>query len=434
MKYRHLTVLLIAISFASCKKNVETIYQQQPEPFVPTLKVEKVINDSTIVLKWNKYTGNNFRSYKLFKNYGNFQNPQVELGEFANADSVTYTESAVPLSPKVNYTIEIKTDSFFYYSSVEYTRSDFFFGGVTDVLINENAHLLYLLSAFEKKISLIDYSNNTKLFEKSFDVEFGASDLGDFNGTKNELYLPKSDGWLDILDASNLELKDRIYVHGTNVGSVVSHQGKLFVSSSDISVPHGLDDNALKIYTRSDKNLIARTGLNQNTKLLMLQGSNTELVDLTLNIIPTDLCYYSFDANGKPLTEKKDTYHGDYLMTPQIFRSFPKGDYFITSDEGNIFDKNLIYKNSLPESYRHNYSDFAFNEAGNIIYASNSSSKSIVAISYPQLQPLKTYTTKFYPFKIFRSGDTLICICSTEQYNVNPFNQFAYFFIEKIKI
>jgi hypothetical protein len=111
-----------------------------------------------------------------------------------------------------------------------------------------------------------------------------------FEGNANELYVPRSDGWLDILDASTLDLKDRVYVAGRNIASVIAHNGRLFVSSTDVSIPYVFNDNAIKIYNRADKKLLGRTGINNNTRLLLLDGLNTKLIDLTLTRIPVDLC------------------------------------------------------------------------------------------------------------------------------------------------
>jgi len=428
MRYLYSILTALAVLSASCKKNVETIYEEEGDPFVAEIKVDKIVNDSTLVLKWNKYPGTGFHSYKLWRTADISQLPQ-ELATFNNPDSTSYTDLAVPSNPIVEYKLEVATDSSYYYSAVDYKSQDFFYGNLVDVLINKDAHLLYLFSGIDKKIAVYNYTNNQKLFEKTYDVAFGYCALGNFAGINDELYVPRSDGWLDILNASNLDLKSRIYVSGTNIGSVIAHQGKLYVSSTDLSVPYGLNDNAIKVYDRATSNLIARTGIHSNTKLLFLESTNLELAELTLNLIPVDLCYYSFDANGQPLVSKADSYHGDYLLDPGVFRSFPDGEHFITSTEGNIFDKTLVYQKSLGPNYSNSFADFAFSDDGTVIYAADALSKRVEAISYPQLQQVQTYTTGFYPVKLFKAGEEIICVSVVTQYSV-----FAYFTIEKIKL
>lgn len=434
MRCFYSTLLLFTILFCSCKKTVETVYQEEPAPFVSEIKIEKTTSNSSITLRWNKYAGTGFQSYTLYRNARN-QFPEAKLATFTNADSLTYTDSDLPYNPEISYRLDVATDSSFYFGFLSYNRPDFFYGVFSDVLINKEAHLLYLLSGSGKKIILIDYENNKKLYEKNYEVAFGFCALGNFeSGINNELYIPRSDGWLDILDASNLELKTRIYVSGRNIASVVANGGKLFISSTDFASSSIFNNNAIKVYNRSDNSLIARTGINSNTRLLYLEGSNTELVDVTLNTIPTDLCHYYFDVNGNALASHADQYHGNYSMSPQILRSFPKGELFITASQGNIFNKSLVYQKSLSNNYYNgDYSDFAFNDKGSVIYAANAASQKIESKSYPQLEEQQSYSTSFFPYKIFKAGNELICISTTEKI-FDPYYNYSYFTVEKIKL
>jgi hypothetical protein len=157
---------------------------------------------------------------------------------------------------------------------------------------------------------------------------------------------------------------------------------------------------------------------------LLLEGSTDELIDLSINIWPIDLCYYQFNSTGLPLYKKQDTYHGDYSMDPNIVRSFPDGSKFITSSSGTIFNKSLVFDRYIKQYGA--YSDFAFNNDGSVIYAAYATEKKIDVITYPATTTIGSYSTAFYPYKMFRDGDTLICVSKT---NVSD-----YLVIEKINL
>jgi hypothetical protein len=60
--------LIICILYLSCTKEKEEVVVFNPAPTAATvqLKIDQVINDSTLVLKWSKYTGT-FQNDQQFK-------------------------------------------------------------------------------------------------------------------------------------------------------------------------------------------------------------------------------------------------------------------------------------------------------------------------------------------------------------------------------
>ena len=142
----------------------------------------------------------------------------------------------------------------------------------------------------QKSITLLDYTGKI-LRSVDLPISIGFCSLGDFNGSK-ELYVPENDGWLVILDAGTLQLKDKIYIGGYNVGSVVAANEKLYISSTDMS--YGGYSNCTKVYDRATKDLIGRTGYWDGTRLMKLEGTSVEMIDITINLMPVDLSYYQF--------------------------------------------------------------------------------------------------------------------------------------------
>lgn len=426
-------ILILALSFVclSCKKEIIEVDVINPAPAPVQLRIEQVINDSTIVLKWTPFSGN-FQKYLLARSATYLKNGQ--LGSFvepvdsgSDVNHLSFTENRMPLARDLSYDLYVSNDTtqfnqgFQPVAHVYYERPNSLVrAGATDVLIDKQKKWIYIMA--QKSITLLDYTGKI-LRSVDLPISIGYCSLGDFNGSK-ELYVPENDGWLLILDAGTLQLKDKIYVGGYNVGSVVAANQKLYISSSDMS--HGGYSNCTKVYDRDTKDLIGWTGYWDGTRLMKLEGTSVEMIDISINLIPVDLSYYQFSPDGVPLVKKEDQYHGDYLMDANIVRSFPDGSKFITSSSGTIFDKSLVFDRYLKRNA--NFSDFAFNSDGSIIYAAYLSQKQIDAISYPDAVTIKSYPTTFSPYKIFRDGNMLICIGKAST-GLN-----GYLFVEKINL
>jgi len=409
-------VLYLATCFflLSCKKQTEEIVVITPPATGMQIKIDQVINDSTVVLKWTKFSGDHFQKYRLVRNAAYFRGSSFAsfnepVDSSSDINHLNFTETAMPMARDIYYNLYVSTDTTQYnrgyrlVAQVNYRRPNSLLYAVpTDVLIDKQQQKLYVTE--QDRITIMDY-NNRIIASKDFTVSIGFCSLGEFNGSK-ELYVPINDGWLQILDAATLQLKDRIYVGGYAIGSVVAANGKLYISSSDMSA--GTYSNCIKVYDRATKDLIGRTGFWDRTRLLQLEGSNVEMIDLTINLAPIDLSYYQFSPDGVPLVKKQDIYHGDYKMDANIVRSFPDGSKFITSASGTVFTKSLEFDRYLKQFG--SYSDFAFNADGSLIYAANASQNKIDLITYPGTTNTGSLNTAFSPYKIFRDGNSLICL------------------------
>lgn len=424
-------VLYSAIFFVylSCKKE-EVIVVNPATTTTIQLEIDQVINDSTVVLKWSKFTGDNFNKYRLVRTATYLKNGQfgsfVEPVDSSNdVNHLNFTESKMPFARDIYYDLYVINDSnrFLAGSRVYYQRPNSLFYGIpVDILIDKQQQRLYITE--EKKITLVDYASGRQITSKEFEINIGFCSLGSFNGS-NELYVPVNDGWLQILDATTLQLKDRIYVAGYGIGSVTAVNQKLYISSSDMT--QGSYSNCIKVYDRATKNLVGRTGYWDRTRLLLLEGTAVEMIDLTLSISPIGLFYYQFSPEGVPLSKKEDSYHGDYSMDANIVRSFPDGNKFITSSSGTIFNKSLVFDRYVKQYG--NYADFAFNGDGSLIYAAVGPQKKIDVITYPSTTTISSYPTSFNPYKIFRDGNTLVCVSK-----VYTNQQMTYLLIEKINL
>src|SRR5690606_2446515 len=218
--------------------------------------------------------------------------------------------------------------------NVNYTRTDTYSQAFfTDVLIDKQQKVLYLIDEFGGNVSIYNYITNKLINKINLKETIGYSALGNFEGAQ-ELYIPTADGWLYIMDAVSLTLKDKIYVGGgEGLGSVVSDRGKLFISTSDKSSSSFNESEAIKIYDRKSKKLLARTGLLYYTRLIPLENTELEFIDIALS--PSDLKYYKIDSAGDLIKVYNHNHNGP--IDPSIAKSFPDGKKFITSTSGSIF-------------------------------------------------------------------------------------------------
>lgn len=419
--------LLLALVYLSCKK--EEVIVVIPNDSSMQLSVDQVLNDSGIVLKWNKYNNERFSKYRLIRystymRNGVFGNHWDTLDTNTDPNHLTYTDQNIPLTNNAAYYLHAYNDSGRIVASAYLNYPlprGLFFGQPKDILFDKDHHWLYITE--ENKISVVDYNSNRIRLVKEFPMGIGYCSLGKYNGS-DELYVPSYDGWLYILNAATLEQKDRIYVAGYRIGSVVSVNDKLFVGSSDMT--SGTYANCVKSYDRGSKAMLGRTGYWDATRLMHLTGTTIELVDLSINLMPVDLSYYQFDANGVPVFRLNDSYHSDYQMDVSVFRSFPDGSRFITSGYGTVFNKSLVFDRYLKPNG--NYADFAFNDDATRIYSADRVLKKIDVIAYPSTTLVTSYPLQWYPYKIFRDNTTLLCISKTYNY------QLTYLLIERVNL
>jgi hypothetical protein len=437
MKQLCIPVLASIIFLIACKKEQEVV-NVLPKTSSNLLKVsiDKILNDSTILLRWDKSAIKNFKSYGLSRSArvmkdGVFTNVSELIKTYWSADSVTFLETSMPFANDITYTVTVVTDSgrIGGYGSVTYQRPNAYLQAtVSDMLTDKSRKIIYLINKDNGTIISYDYAASKVLKSATLNTPLGYSSLGNYDGgTNNELYAPTSDGWLLILNTSDLTVKDKIYVGGTNVGSVVALNGKLFVSSSDLSF-NLMDTKSLKVYNRATKQVITRTGVWSNTRIAVLDSANYKMVDVTFNLLPTDLNFYQFGADGSLVKTFPDAYHGDHDLDGNIIRVFPGGSKFITAGSGTVYTDSLKFQTSLTYPYSRQLIDFDFNNTGDIIYAAFSQEKKISAFFYPSAIVDQTFSTKLYPRKIFRDGNDLICVTTDNSYS-NPIC-----FIEKFKL
>lgn len=428
--------LLFTISLfvlLSCAKDEElnpNIYSNQI-----ILKDLKISGDS-VKLTWTKLDTIKFSGYLIIRKESKNvivdptdYNESHVIKKIYDPNITTYTDLNIPLMPYMEYQVVgllsgKYTYDYIFSNSKTYERPSIkiFEFDILDIIPDLTNNRLYIIERSSGKISMIDYETLTTVKTLNSEATIGYCSIG-YNGSTKELYVPRSDGWVFVYNAETLEKIDQIDITQPS-SCVVNNNGILYIST-----------NAwwpIKVYDRVTKTKISENGEQEDTRLRIIPNTNTEIIDVTINIGPTDLDYYSYSSNGSFLIHKNDNYHGDYPLNAAIFQFFPDGKKFITSSEAAIYDKNLNYLNRIPKG-NYLFSDFAFSADVSLIYCACSNAKKIVSYSSSNFVKNKEYKTQGYPYKIFRKENSLICVSKAafgSDYSYGPSN----FIIEKIDL
>jgi len=389
---------------------------------------EVVIENNKVKLEWNRPYINNFSRYLVFKS----NNPDIDysnyyygaIAEIYDIEETTYFDN-LSLEEDVYYTIvaySYNSESLVS-NTQQLTRDNIiiFQNKPDDAIFYPEQDNLFIV------ISNVLYKLDYKLMEIQDSIILGSSpnywSLGKYNGNY-ELYAGCCNGYAKIYDANTLDEKVSFYVGGEIQSVVTDNNGNLFIKSYE-----GWD-GVLKSYKRNGLTLTdTYTGwFDYKGKIKHLNNSN-RIIEITTSVSPVNLIYYDHDSEGNFTNVDDDNYHGDYPLDAKIFTTFPDGDYFITDNEGAIYNSNLTYIAQLAYGYASYYNNFFIDD---YIYAAYAEEPQIQVFSKTSYNMVNSYNTSYYPAYIFKDSNELISI-SSENSNYQYYSN-SKFTIEKITL
>lgn len=422
----------LAMLISACSDNDDN--SATPEiPVAPSadkIVLNQPIHDGeSIKLVWSVLDNINFAGYYVMRRNSPDQSFVQLEDRLFDKDATSIVDMNSPYSPEVSYQIraQLRDGSSIYSNIVSHKTAGVNLLNINpyDVIYRSEEQLLYF---FEKggRVTLYDLKADKISKQIETQATIGYADIEIFQG-KKELYIPRNDGWIFVYDALTLEKIAQITV-GLESSCVVSSNNILYVSTS------GWTRQPLKVYQRADRRLIAETGDHDLTRFRKVPGSNTKLLEVTLNVGPTDQRFYDFTAQGSILNQFSDRYHGDYALDASIFAFFPNGTKYVTAKTGAIYNIDLSYDKSLPRGNLE-FADFCFSTDGKEIFAATTGKK-IEAYSTQDYTYLRSIKTKAYPYKIFKTADGILSIStmSNEQLYYFPNANNNKVVIEKITL
>lgn len=403
---------MLLLALAACKKD-DLTPQSYPDKIV---LADSQLTADSLALSWTKLDNPDLIEYRVMRRLS-LSDPGVVLNSWqyqyggTKLTATRFTDKTVPYTSYVDYQIvgTLPNGQSIKSNTLVIKRPDIKTIAISpfDVQFNRTRRQLYF---FEKSGTISQYSLTSNTLGKSINTAstIGYSDFATFNGVP-ELYVPRNDGWVFVYNAETLEKIDQLNV-GSAASCLVAHNGLLYVSTASWL------NRPLKVYNRASKALVAETGDWNSTRFKRVPGSSLELLEMTLTIGPPDQHYYSFTPGGSVLTHFADRYHGDHQVDATIFEIFPAGTKYITSAEGTIYSKALVYEATLPRGNL-DFTSFCFDAAGQTVYG-GTTSRTVEGYSLANYTHTRTFTTKAYPYRLFEDGSNgLVCLSSSTPFS-----------------
>lgn len=391
----------------------KTIKVSTTGPSNITLKSADRTSLGYILLKWQKYVTADFKRYEIFRT----NNPDIEgqmIASFTVADSIEYLDKLPPIVNETYYYIRVSNEEDQYRNSnkikVEEPAGKIYYYSITDAVHHPTEPIVYIVDNAAMKLRAINYVTQKEINNISLQGSIGDIDIGD-NGFGLEIYVPSSKGFIYVFNANTLDLVTSIST-GLNTRCVVTNGHGYIVASLN---PSPWWDQPVRTYSRSTGMNISGDGGYQGDRLRFIPNTD-KIISISRGISPVDMNYFELNSSGQILLHQDDSYHGDYPLNPNIFRISSNGDFVVTGQEGSVYSASstMIYKGKIDRGALY-FSDFAFSNNGNIIYAGTSNRNSLQVIKYPQLIRSDEILIKGYPKFLFNFQGKIISISRTSQ-------------------
>ncbi|TRX66163.1 hypothetical protein [Carboxylicivirga sp. M1479] len=384
-----------------------------------------VATSGSVHLQWKKYGFDDFKRYEVLRSTTKDGEGHV-IASFNEITTLSYTDDLPPFASEVYYYIRVS-------NSDEQTRNSnkiqviepagkIYYNAISDAVHHPSEPIVFVIDNASQKLLSINYETQTILNTISLGETVGKIDVAD-NGFGLEVYVPNSNGFIKVYNASTFNLVKSINT-GLATQCVVSNGNGYLVASLR---PSPWWEQPIRTYSRSTGINISGNGDHEGDRIRFIPNTD-KTISISTSVSPVDMEYLEMDSNGKILLHKDDSYHGDHPLDPNIFRISSNGEFAITSNKGAVYTANssMTYKGMVDRGSL-SFSDFAFSKDGNTIYAGTSNRTSLQIIKYPELTRNDEILIKGYPKFLFYSNGEIISISQTDMNG----NNFA---IERISI
>lgn len=379
----------------------------------PRVKLfEPLKTNDGIKLSWSTCDDPDFDKYEIYRYTKNgYNGDEVKLKEIFSKQATGYTDSLPPFKEYVFYLIvaydKKGEESVSNTIKVNEPNGKVFNYQIKDALIHPQLPYLYFLT-IDNKLVMYNYDLDEVVLEKELSSVVNYMELGD-NGSGIELYIPDRDGYINIYNPVSLDKIFSINCKLPVMSVVIDGKGHIFAGVG----PSSQQEKPVSSYSRDTGEYIDGSGQNKMGRLRMLPNKNEMMAISTSG--SSDMEYYKLTAEGKFEMYKEEQNYGHHPLNPYIFRIAPSGDYLLTSSSGTLFkaDESMEALGSLPGGDL-SFSDFAFDNISETIYAGCSNARLIQLYNYKTLETGSQIKSKAYPYFLFKKDNELIVICKTK--------------------
>ncbi|WP_417888180.1 hypothetical protein [Zunongwangia sp.] len=427
-----LIVSVFITSLISCEKDCDYPLDENPNGEKSSISLEKpIIYENSVELNWT-VSNDSITSFNVVRVNGviddSYYSSSNTIATNLDNETLSFIDEEVPYTPVISYQIQglIPNADNPYYSKIIYSNIIEYKRDIS-LIEFETDDIIY----YQKKDQILFINRNDGLVkaynfktkeETDFDFNSGVGFCSLYFGNqKDELLVPREDGWLYIYNAENFELIEQIKISAFSIISSVIKDNIIFNCTST-------SDEPMVVINRNTKEVISKLTRygDESRRLEIIPNTNTELFSVNSD----EISYYNYDSNGNLVSRKfKDPWDSEYAISSQ-YKIIPNSKKFICAPLGNIFNNTISYVNGLPRGDL-KFSDFIINDDGSKVLAACSNNKSIEVYNLNNLSHIETISTKGYPYRIFYNNGILIIISKSSASN-NYYSTTNGFIIEEI--
>lgn len=403
---------LFAIILSGCKKIKQQANSITLDP--------PVVSGNKVTLHWSPLLSGSLTRYQIVK-ITDSTSPQTTETFYVEKGTTEYTDT-LSLSPYAQYAVYAQSNAGGAIASNKQmvTRTDIDFIHITPlgVVVNKDAGKAYIYSSVGD-IVLCDLSTKKPIRQIAAAATTGHCCLGTYNG-RQELYVPRTDGWLFIYDAATLDQVDQINI-GIAAYGVAFSNGRLFVNQDQYG--------QFLVINRATKAIYVQNHIDGNMRLVPMPGANASVIGVSMYSTITRLTYSLADnfvyryASALPTTTN----------VFDLVDVFPDAKRVMASSEGIITDTALQYLATLPHGDMR-YTSFDFNPAANLIYAA-CTTQVVHTYDMNSYQFIAPQSTRGYPFKVICNNGALLSVSTCRPMFINydqPTQEPMYTFLEQL--
>lgn len=266
---------------------------------------------------------------------------------------------------------------------------------INQVFPNVKDHSIIMYNENVNELITYDYLNYEKISSTIYTQDLIAGEVGHING-ESELYIIHNDTRIKIYDANSLIEKANINPDGGDIYNLTSNNNGIIAFT--------IDNNTMPVqfYNRATESLLNGIPFNINNSVPGITFLS-DSVNEGIIIGQSGVDYFVVDNEGQ-LLEYNSLINNLGIIDFTLLKVSSSENYFITSREGLIFDKDLNYLARLYSNPAYTYIDYAFSENETKLFALSKESSNdyrLIEYRFPELTIKNEIFLTYEPLNMF---------------------------------